>query len=144
MLSRKWRENREKGEASMKRLIRQLTTNLGVTENQARAGAGLIFKFAYDKLSNEDFAEVRDSLYGLNSLMRAAPPPGKISTTIGGVAAAMGSEGEKLADLVSLTQGFSKVDMEATMIHKFVPIIISFAQAEGGERVKNILARVLK
>ena len=39
-------------------LIDQLTKSLGVSENQAQGGAGLLFKLAKDKLGAGDFSKI--------------------------------------------------------------------------------------
>jgi hypothetical protein len=46
--------------------------------------------------------------------------------------------------LTSLAGGFSKLGLDAGMIGKFVPIILSFVQSKGGNAVKGILEKVLK
>ncbi len=54
-------------------LIQQLVKNCGVTEVQAKAGSGMIFKVAKKKMSSADFAKVSAVIPGMDSMMRAAP-----------------------------------------------------------------------
>ena len=57
-------------------LIEQLTKNLGVTEAQAKGGAGLLFKHAKGKLGGADFSKVSAAVPGVDDLISAAPATG--------------------------------------------------------------------
>jgi hypothetical protein len=119
-------------------LIDQLTKSLGVTEPQAKGGAGLLFKLAKDKLSGGDFSKVSAAVPGIDGLIGAAPGGG----ILGGLGKVFGGGG--LAGLAGLAGGFSKLGLDAGMISKFVPIVLSFVQSKGGDQVKGILEKVLK
>ena len=54
-------------------LINQLMSNLGVSEDQVKGGAGMLFKLAQDKLSGDEFAQLADKVPGVNDLVSAAP-----------------------------------------------------------------------
>lgn len=127
----------------MKELLEQLTKSLGVGEDQAKGGAGLLFKLAKDKLGAEQFCQVSSSLPGVDSLLKAAPAGSGLGAAIGGLASTFGG-GEKLAGLASLAEGFSGLGLDSGMIAKFVPVILSFARSKGGDVVWNLLAGALK
>jgi hypothetical protein len=125
-------------------LIQLLTQNLGVDENQAKGGAGLIFKLAQEKLGNGEFAEVASALPFVQDLIGEAPEPGGgIAGVLGGLAGAMGG-GNQLADLAALAGGFGQLGLNPTMASQFIPIILSFVQEQGGEGIQGLLANVLK
>jgi hypothetical protein len=117
-------------------LVDLLTKNLGVSEAQAQGGAGLLFKLAKEKLSGGDFGKVSAAVPGIDKLIGAAPSAG----VLGGLGKMFGGVG----GLASLAGGFSKLGLDAGMIGKFVPIILSFVQSKGGDAVKGILEKVLK
>ena len=127
-------------------LIQQLTQNLKVDETQAKGGAGLIFKMAREQLGDGDFARVANAVPGISSLIGESPSGGKgIAGAIGGLAGAMGGgSGGQLSNMAALAGGFSQLGLNPGMASKFIPIILSFTQSQGGEGVKNILAGVLK
>ena len=127
-------------------LIEQLTQGLGVDENQAKGGAGLIFKMAKEQLGDGDFAQVASAIPGINNLIGEAPAAGKgIAGAIGGLAGAIGGgSGGKLANIAALAGGFSQLGLNPSMASKFIPIILSFTQSKGGDQIKDILAGVLK
>ena len=126
-------------------LIDQLTKGLGVTEAQAKGGAGLLFKQAKQKLGGADFSKVSTAVPGVDDLISAAPAGGgggsgilgKLSSLFGGNKGGLGS-------LAGLAGGFSKLGLDSSMIGKFVPIILSFVQSKGGEGVKGILEKAFK
>ncbi|GAB4549419.1 MAG: hypothetical protein Tsb0014_44120 [Pleurocapsa sp.] len=127
-------------------LIEQLTQNLGVNENQAKGGAGLIFKLAQEKLGDGEFAQLASAVPAVQNLIGEAPQPGGgLAGAIGGLAGALGGgSGGQLANLAALAGGFGQLGLNPGMASKFVPIILSFVQNKGGDGVKDLLAGVLK
>jgi hypothetical protein len=49
----------------------------------------------------------------------------------------------KVGGIAGLAGGFSKLGLDAGMVTKFVPVILSFVQSKGGDGVKSILKKVL-
>ena len=126
-------------------LIEQLTQGLGVEESQAKGGAGLIFKMAQEKLGDGDFAQLTSAVPAVSNLIGDAPAAGGgLAGAIGGLTGAMGGGGGNLANMAALAGGFGQLGLNPGMATKFVPIILSFVQNQGGDQVKNILAGVLK
>ena len=129
-------------------LVQQLISNLGVQENQAQGGAGLILKLAQDKLGGGEFAKVASAIPGADMLLGAAPSEsgGGMMGALGGMAAGMmgGNQGAALGSLMSLAGGFSQLGMDGNMVTKFFPIILNFVQQKGGAEVAGILSKVLQ
>lgn len=125
-------------------LIEQLTQNLGINENQAKGGAGLIFKLAQEKLGDGEFSQLASVVPAVSNLIGEAPQPGGgLASALGGLAGAMGGGGQ-LANMAALAGGFGQLGLNPAMVSQFVPIILSFVQDRGGEQVKGLLAGVLK
>ncbi len=136
-------------------LIQQLVSSLGVNENQAKGGAGLLFNLAKEKLGAGDFQQIADKIPGISNLLGAAPEPstaasagGGLMDALGGAAAALGAGGlgdkmEGLGNLANLASGFSQLGLSSDMIGKFVPIVLSFVQNQGGDSVKGLLEKAL-
>lgn len=128
-------------------LINQLVSTLGVSEPQAKGGAGLLFKLAQEKLSGPEFAQVRDQLPGIGGMVAAAPSAtgggGGLMGAVGGLMGSMGGSAGKLGALAGLAGGFDELGLDAGMVGKFVPIVLDFARSEGGEGVAKLLAGVL-
>ncbi|ODB95006.1 hypothetical protein A3194_19775 [Candidatus Thiodiazotropha endoloripes] len=125
-------------------LVQQLISGAGVSQEQAEGGAGLLFGLVKDQLSSGDFSQVTNAVPGIESLIDAAPSEGSggLGGLLGGVASAIG--GEQLGNMASLASGFSKLDLDAGMIGKFVPIVLSFLQSQGGDGLSDLVAKVLQ
>ena len=129
-------------------LVQQLVSSLGVQEEQATGGAGLILKLAQDKLGGGEFAKVAAAIPGSDMLLGAAPTEsgGGMMGALGGMAAGMigGQQGAALGSLMSLAGGFSKLGMDGDMVTKFFPIILNFVQQKGGTEIAGILSKALQ
>lgn len=128
----------------MMELVQQLVSGAGVSQEQAEGGAGLLFGLVKDQLSSGDFSQVSSAIPGIESLIDAAPAEdsGGLGGLLGGVASAIG--GDQLGNMASLASGFSKLDLDAGMIGKFVPIVLSFLQSQGGDALSDLVAKVLQ
>jgi len=121
-------------------LITVLTSQLGVSSQQASGGAGLLFKMAQEKLSSQQFSQVAAAVPEASRLLGAAPPAGG-----GGIVGMLGKAmGGKAGDLAALAGGFSKLGMDASMIQKFLPILLGYVQQQGGAGVAGVLQQALK
>ena len=125
-------------------LIQQLVSNLGVTEDQAKGGAGMLFNLAKEKLEAGDFQQIADKIPGVNDLMSAAPESGGgVMGALGGIASAMGGKAEGLGNLANLAGGFSKLGLDSNMVGQFIPVVLSFVQNQGGDGLKGLLEKVI-
>jgi hypothetical protein len=123
-------------------LIGLLTQNLGIESKQAEGGVGLLLKMAKDKLGDQDFSKVAESIPGAEGLMGGAPSGG-VMGALGGLTSKLGGGGD-LAALAGLAGGFKGLGLDSGMIGKFVPIILSFVQSKGGDAVKGLLEGAFK
>ena len=130
-------------------LIQQLVSSLGVNEDQAKGGAGLLFNLAKDKLGSGDFQQLTNAIPGVQDLLGAAPASGGggLMGSLGGVASSLGGslggKMEGLGDLANLAGGFSQLGLSSDMVGKFVPVVLSFVQNQGDDSIKGILEKVL-
>ena len=125
-------------------LINILTQQLGISDSQAKGGAGALFGMAQKMLGADDFGKVSEVIPGMDDLLGAAPKSGGLGGVLGGLASSLGGKAGKLGGLASLGGQFSKLDLDSDMIGKFVPIILAFVQSKGGDGIKNLLAGVFK
>ncbi len=127
----------------MMELVQQLAAGAGVSSSQAEGGAGLLFGLVKDQLSAGDFARVADAVPGVEGLIDAAPETGGgLGGLLGGVASALG--GNELGNLASLAAGFGKLDLDAGMVGKFIPIVLSYLQSKGGSDLASLVQKVLQ
>ena len=131
-------------------LIQMLTSNLGISEDQAKGGAGALFNMAKEKLEAGDFQQIADKVPGIGDLMSAAPSSdggegggGGLMGMLGNVASSLGADAGGLGSLASLAGSFSKLGLDTDMLGKFVPVVLQYVQGQGGDTVKNLLEKVV-
>ena len=134
----------------MMELVQMLTNNLGVNEDQAKGGAGMLFNMAKEKLGAGDFQQIADKIPGIGDLMSAAPATdgdgdsgGGVMGMLGGIASSLGGSAVGLGSLAALAGGFSKLGLDTDMIGKFVPTVLEYVQSQGGDGVKGLLEKVI-
>jgi len=125
-------------------LVSLLTSQLGVTENQARGGAGALFSYAKDKLGASDFAKVAEAVPGMAGFLGAAPKSEGVSGALGGASSLLGKAKDSGAGIMSLAGQFAQLGLGGDMIGKFVPILVSYVKSSGGDTVAGLLAGALK
>jgi len=124
-------------------LVSTLVSQLGIQESQAKGGAGLIFSQIKESLGG-DFSKVASALPGVNDLISAAPQAGGIAKLAGGLMGALGGDkAAGLGSLASLASGFSQLKLDPGMISRFVPIVLGFAQNQGGQQVADLVRKVV-
>jgi hypothetical protein len=130
----------------VRELVQQLVTGLGVSEQQAAGGAGLIMGLLREQLASADFARLTEVAPGVEGLIDNAPDNsaalGGMEGLLGGVASALG--GRELGNIASLAGGFSQLDLDVDMIGRFVPEVLAFFQDKGGQDIADLVAQVLQ
>jgi hypothetical protein len=142
-------ENIHAGSSGAMDIVGLLTGQLGVTEGQATGGAGALFKMAKDSLPESDYGKVSESLPGIDTLIQSAPKVSDstagISGKMGGVTEGLGSltkPAESVNKLAAVTDQFSQLGLDQSMVSQFIPIILNYANTKGGETVMNLLKGV--
>ncbi len=136
-------------------LVQHLASSLGIHEDQAKGGAGLIMQMAKAKLEDHEFAQVAQAIPGISELLETAPPEkkgGGLLGALGGMAAGLGGGAgsgagnavSNVTNMIGLAAGFSKLGMDPSMISRFMPTILSFAQTKAGGQVVGILSKALQ
>lgn len=133
-------------------LVGMLTSQLGVSEEQAAGGAGSLFGFAKGQMTPGDFDAVASALPEVDGLMGAAPAGdsgllGSSSSllggsSLGGSAGGLGGSAGGLGgleDMAGVASSFSDLGMSPEMVNEFVPVILDYAQSAGGEQTMQLL-----
>ena len=124
-------------------LVQQIMAQLGLGEDQAKGGLGLLLQQAKEKLGATDFGKIKDIIPQADALVGAAPAEsGGMIGAIGGLAKAFGAKG--LGDAAKMLDGFSKLGIAKEKIAVFVKLVLDYVQEHGGEAFKVLLERVLK
>lgn len=124
-------------------LVDLLSSQLGVSKNQAEGGAGSIFQLAKQNLSVEDFSSIAKAVPGIDRMIGAAPKIEDSSSALGGISSMMGSSSNKLGGMAGLKNSFNKLGLTGDMVNKFTPIILDYVKNKGGEHAMTLLKGAL-
>ena len=124
-------------------LVDLLSSQLGITKDQASGGAGSIFQLAKQNLNVEDFSIVAKAVPGIDQMMGAAPTVEGSSSTLGGLSSMFGSSSKKLGGIAGLTSSFEKLGLSGNMVDAFIPIILDYVKNSGGENIMSLLKGAL-
>ena len=124
-------------------LVDLLSSQLGVSKDQAKGGAGSIFQLAKQNLSVEDFSSIVKAVPGIDQMMGAAPKPEKNTSTLGNISSMVGGSSNKLQGLAGLASSFKQLGMSGDMINKFTPIILDYVKNKGDDHAMNLLKSAL-
>ena len=124
-------------------LVDLLSSQLGVSKDQANGGAGAIFQLAKQNLSIEDFSTIAKTVPDVNQMIGAAPKAEKNSGALGSISSLMGGNSNKLQGMAGLASPFKQLGMSGDMVSKFVPIILDYVQNKGGDQAMNLLKGAL-
>lgn len=128
----------------MSELVNLLVSELGVQQNQAAGGAGLLLKLAQSKLGG-NFSKIAAVIPDAQKLISSTPKDpvgGGLMGLAGSLAGSLG--GAKMGNLAALAGGFGQLKLSPEMIGKFVPVLLGFAKSKGGADVMQLLAGALK
>jgi hypothetical protein len=111
-------------------LLKLVTNQLGVTEDQAKGGVGAYLTLAQEKLAKGDFDRVAALVPGASKYMESARKLGAVTGPLKNVA--------------GLNSSLAKLGMKSETASKFAPTVTNYLGTAGGQSVKEMLAGVLK
>lgn len=106
------------GEA--KALVDSLSTDLGVSGQQAAGGTGALLAMAQSNLSGDQFSGVLNKVPGLESLIGGGEGGGLASSMLGNISSMQG-----------VTKAFGALGMSPEMVSQFAPKILGFLGDKG-------------
>ena len=124
-------------------LVDLLSSQLGITKDQASGGAGAIFQLAKQNLNGEDFSSVAKAVPGIDKMMGMAPKVEESLNTLGRISSMFGNSSKKVSGIAGLTSSFEKLGLSGNMVDTFIPIILDYVNKNGGEKVMSLLRGAL-
>ena len=125
------------GTAQTSDLVGMLTSQLGVSEQQAAGGAGSLLDFAKGQMSGGDFDVVSSALPEVDGLLGAAPEAS--SGALGSASSLLGGSSGGLGEAAGVADAFSGLGMSPDMVNEFVPVILEYTQSAGSEQAMQLL-----
>jgi hypothetical protein len=119
-------------------LIQMLTSQLGVSGEQATGGAGALFDYAQQNLSADDFATIASGIPGMDQMLDMAPEP-ENSSALGKAAGTLGGFDKSLGGMAGLASSFESLGLDADMVSKFVPIVSDYVGSVSGDQAMALL-----
>lgn len=118
-------------------LVKLLTTDLGITNDQAKGGAGALFNYAKEGLSDKEFDQVSDVVPDMPGYLDAIPALGGSSTGM------LGKATQTLVGMPAVTAAFEKLGLSPDMVGLMTPLLVNYVDKKGGEAVGGLLKNVL-
>ena len=109
-------------------LVGMLTSQLGVSDKQAKGGLGSILNYAKGALSSGEYSTLANAIPGAESLVKSA------SSAL--------SNGNTAGSLSSLASSFSSLGLNSDMVGKFVPVIMDYFKGSGNLDAIGILTKL--
>lgn len=127
-------------------LVDTLTSTLGITSEQASGGTAALLGVAKDQLGGDDFSTVTSAVPELGSILGGATAGEDSGTSdlLGAAGSLLGDSGGVGGQVVSalgLADTFEKLGLDPAMVSQFIPIILDFAKAKGGDSVSSLLGK---
>ena len=123
--------------ASSDALIGALTSSLGVTEGQAKGGAGSMFGYAKNEMSPTDFSSLSSSVPGIDGLISAAPK-GNVGGGSSGSSLLSGAMNQ-LGGTALLASQFTELGLDPSDVQKFLPVVLDYVETTGGDAAMKLL-----
>jgi len=111
-------------------LIGALTSQLGVSQDQASGGIGSYLTLLQEKLAKGDFDKIAALVPGASGYLESAKKLGAVTGP--------------LQNLAGLNGALGKLGMNAETVGKFTPLVTNYLGKAGGPTVQNLLAGALK
>ena len=124
-------------------LIASIVAKLNITPEQAKAGLGLVLRFAQTELGQK-FDAVKSFLPGADDLIAAAPQAGGIGGMLGGLGGMFGGEASKIGGLASLLSSAETVDLSKEHLLQIGQQVADKVKAEGGAEATEMLKGLIK
>jgi hypothetical protein len=120
-------------------LIGMLTKELNITGDQAKGGAGALFNYAKEGLSDDEFKQVSDAVPDMTGYLNAIPAlSGGQSTSM------LGQATTALTGMPAVTAAFEKLGLSQEMVGMFSPLLVKYVENKGGKVVGELLQKAFK
>ncbi len=126
--------------ANWAEFIGQATQTLGLSEGTAKAATGGILKLIQNKASSDDFAKIKESIPGIDSLLQSAPSgenTGGLSGLLSKITSAFGGSGSSALGLAGM---LGQSGLSSEKIAPFVSQLLGFLKTNAGE---NLVSKLL-
>lgn len=130
----------EQNGVDMNGLIDSLTSNLGVTKEQAQGGMAALFNYAKQNVSQEQFTAISEQIPGLDAVMRYLPAVSAVKEQgLGGLMDMAAGASEELGQINDLKKQFDSLGLDMSMVSGFAEQASTYFDTPETEAAKNLL-----
>ena len=119
-------------------LVQTLTSQLGISGEQATGGAGALFDYARKNLSADDFASIAKGIPAMDDFLMMAPEP-ETGSALGKASSMLSDADSSLGGLAGLASSFESLGLNADMVKQFVPIVSDYVGDMSGDQAMQLL-----
>jgi hypothetical protein len=121
-------------------LLDSVTSNLGVSNEQAKGGMAALVNYAKQNISEEQFAMLTDKVPGLDSVLEYLPMIKEASSGgLGGLMDKAASYNETLGQLNNLNKQFESLGLDTDMIKGYADQATQYLDTPQGQEAKKLL-----
>ncbi|MFT6267888.1 MAG: hypothetical protein ACJAVV_000693 [Alphaproteobacteria bacterium] len=121
-------------------MLNSVTSNLGVTSEQAQGGMAALINYAKQNVSEEQFAMLAEKVPGLDSVMQYLPIVKEASSSgLGGLMEKAASYNESLGQLNQLNKQFESLGLDTGMIKGYAEQATQYLDTPEGQDAKKLL-----
>ena len=123
-------------------LLGNVMSSLGVSSKQAAGGTGALLNYAKGQLGGDSFSTISSAVPALTGLMGGSA----VKKGLGGgmMAGLATSAATSVMSMDAVKETFSSLGMDPAMVQQFIPLIVSYVSAQGGDTVSDLLAGAFK
>ena len=114
-------------------LIGMLTKEMGITKDQAEGGAGSLFNFGKESMTDTDFGSLTDIIPDMSGLLGAVPSLGGKSM--------LGKATAALTGMPAVTAAFEKLGLSQTHVALMTPLLVNYVEKKGGAALAKIFGK---
>lgn len=126
---------------SVNGLLGNLTSSLGVTNEQAEGGLASIMNYVKENVTASDFNQIGQSLPGLSGIMQAVPDVSNMTAGNGlsGLMDKVGSYSDSLKAVNEVKKQFETLGLSPDMVSQFVNQIQRYLNTPQGAEAKKLV-----
>lgn len=139
-------EQSQQAPATVDGIVGELTSKLGITEQQAQQGLASILNFLKSTAESEQFAQLTASLPGVDKVLASLPDISKVDSSeglIGGLLEKASELSPSVKALNDLKKQFEAANLKPEMIQDFVKTAENYLDTPEGQEAKQKLSELI-
>lgn len=125
-------------------LVSALTSQLGVTQDQASGGIGALLGSAKSNMGDDKYSNLLSMAPSLTGLATDTGDASSSSGLLGAASSMLGGAGGSMDQAAQLMETFTGLGLDSDMLGKFTQIALDYVKGEGGVQAMELLQGALQ